>query len=124
MSSPSALMIEAFCGAGIGSPTLTCWCGRVHHAPASDFLEEGEEEQMREDAKNNPQKVFLHDGDGVSAITVNGTCVVHGCDCNWLGRLEAILWSERDRILKYYKLRRDAASKDAVELSVGLGENS
>lgn len=120
MAEPSAMMLEAFERLGCGSPTLTCYCGRVHHAPASDFIEPGEETQMRADAEKNPNSVQLHDGDGVSAMMIQGVPIVYGCKCNWLGKLEAIIWGEREYILKYYKLRRDAAAKDAQALSTAL----
>jgi hypothetical protein len=123
MAEPSAMMLEAFERGGCGSPTLTCGaCGRTHHAPSSDFLEEGEEAQMRADAEKHPDSVQLHDSDAVSATMIGGIPVVRGCACNWFGRLEAIIWSERDSILKYYKLRRDAATKELQALSTALGE--
>jgi hypothetical protein len=125
MAEPSAMMLEAFERGGCGAPTLTCGaCLRTHHAPASDFIEPEEEAQMRADAEKNPERVQLHDGDGVSAMMIDGIPIVHGCKCNWLGRLEAILWSERESILKYYKLRRDGAVKEAQALSTGLGEGA
>ena len=123
MAEPSEMMLEAFERGGCGAPSLTCGaCLRTHHAPASDFIEPEEEAQMREDAAKNPERVQLHDGDAVSAFMVNGVPIVRGCKCNWLGRLEAIVWSERESILKYYKLRRDAAVAEAQKLSASLGE--
>lgn len=122
MAEPSAAMLEAFERGGCAAPTLTCYCGRIHHAPASAFIEEAEEDDMRAEAANSPDRVQLHDGDGVSAMMIQGMPVVRGCKCNWLGKLEAILWSERESIMKYYKLRRDAAAKEAQELSATLGE--
>ena len=122
MSEPSSLMLEAFERMGCGAPSLTCWCGRDHHAPASDFIEPAEEAQMRSSAREHPDSVQLHDGDGVSAMMIQGQLVVHGCKCNWLGKLEAIIWDERESILKYYKLRREAAAKEAQSLSAALGE--
>lgn len=116
------MMLEAFERGGCGAPTLTCWCGRVHHAPASDFIEAAEEAQMRADAEKHPDSVQLHDGDGVSGMMFRGSVVVRGCKCNWLGNLEAIIWAERESIMKYYKLRRDAAAKEAQALGTALGE--
>lgn len=124
MAEASAMMLEAFDRGGCGAPTLTCYCGRVHHAPASDFIEPEEETQMRADAEKNPNSVQLHDGDGVCAMMIQGVPIVRGCACNWLGKLEAIIWGERDSILKYYKLRRDAATKEAQALNAALGANA
>jgi hypothetical protein len=123
VAEPSELMMKAFERGGCGSPTLTCGaCGRTHHAPMGDHLEEGEEAQMRADAEKHPDSVQLHDGDAVSATMIADIPIVYGCACNWLGRLEAIIWAERESILKYYKLRRDAAAKELQALSTALGE--
>lgn len=121
MAEPSSMILEAFERGGCGSPSLTCGaCGRTHHAPGSDFIEPDEEKQMREDAEKNPDSVQLHDGDCVSGTMIGGIPVVRGCNCNWFGRLEAILWSERESILRYYQLRQEVAAKEVDRLGAAL----
>lgn len=114
MSEPSQHMIEAF-GLGVGSPAIECVCGRTHCAPESDCIDSDESEEMRINASLKPKQFILHENvDAISAKMINGATAVVECECNYLARLESILWNERERILRYYKLRRDA---DAAELA-------
>jgi hypothetical protein len=57
MAEPSVHMMEAF-GMGVGAPRIECICGRSHCCPNSDFLDEGEEQQMREAAAAHRQNTF------------------------------------------------------------------
>lgn len=120
MSEASELFLEAI-GGGIGSPSIHCSCGRAHHAPDSDHIVESEAEDMRQDAEKRPDKVVIHDRlDGVSAREFNGMTVVMGCPCNWLAKVEALIWNERDKILRYYRLKREADAKALAELDSAL----
>lgn len=120
MSEPSEIFLEAI-GGGAGSPTMHCSCGRVHYAPDSDYVTDDEAKEMKEDAMDRPDKVVIHDReDGVSGREFNGMTVVIGCKCNWLGKVEALIWNERDKILRYYRLRREADAKALAELDSAL----
>lgn len=122
MTSASKIMYEAF-GLGVGSPVIECVCGRTYCAPDSPYLEDGEREEILAAAKGHPTRVFLQEGvDGISAKVVSGATVVLDCECNYLARLEGILWNERERILRYYKLRREADAAALRRLDDGLGE--
>jgi hypothetical protein len=103
MSEASPLFLERF--GGVGSPSITCNCGRRHHAPTSPYIEEAEKAEMLADAKENPGKVLLSDDDGVSAKHVGGLTIVPDCPCGVMGKLEAIIWSERAAIITYFKNR-------------------
>jgi hypothetical protein len=122
MAEPSTQFSEAF-GGGVGSPSLHCNCGRRHYAPDSEFVGENEEQEMRDDYAENPDKVVIHDrDDGVSGVHINGVVIVRGCPCGWLAKFEDYVWNERERILQYYKLRREADAKALAGLSTALGE--
>ena len=120
--SPSDLFMDAF-GMGIGSPSITCSCGHRHHAPESQFIDDKEQDEMLEDARQNPKAVEIHNNtDAVSAREIGGITVVIECPCNWLGRFERIIWMERERILRYYRKRRDADAAATAELDSALAE--
>lgn len=124
MSEPSELFLEAI-GSGVGSPSMHCSCGRVHYAPDSEHIADSEAEEMREDARARPDLAVIHARqDGVSGREFNGVTVVIGCKCNWLAKVEALVWNERDRILRYYRLRRDADAKALAELDSALPTDS
>lgn len=77
----SAFLIQSFQrGGGL---SVNCICGRNHH---------GTEEEP------------------VLWVEVAGTTAVEGCGCEWLWRLERMLWTERAAILNYYKARRESES--------------
>lgn len=120
MTQASGHMLEAF-GNGVGSPELECVCGRAHCAPDSEFIEPSEAQQMRARHAKNPDHVILHEGvDGVSARLVNGATAVDDCECNYLAKVEAILWHHRLNILDYYRRRRDADIERAAELEKAM----
>lgn len=120
MKEPSKAFEHAF-GLGVGSPELECICGRRHCAPDSDCIEEAEAEDMRNRHAANSRLTAIHSGvDGISAKVIDGQTVVVECGCQFLVRLESILWNERDRILTYYKIRREAVAKQLAELDAGL----
>lgn len=126
MREPSKHMLEAF-GLGVGSPSIECICGRHHYAPDSEFCEDDEDVEMRAAAAKNPARVILHENDdGVSAKLINGATVVVDCPCEFMAKLEDILWNERERVLRYYRMRRDAdalalAALDSALLTGGSG---
>lgn len=120
MNAPSEHMMEAF-GSGVGSPELECVCGRAHCAPDSEFIETTEAEQMRARHVKNPKHVILHEGvDGISGRLVNGCVAVDGCECNYLGKVEALLWNHRLNVLDYYRRRREADIERAAELDSAM----
>lgn len=76
---------------------------------------------MRRQRAASPTTVVMHDReDAVSAVEVNGTTVVRGCPCGWLAKFEDYIWNERERILRYYKARREADAKALADLSAAL----
>lgn len=104
MTEATGLFLEQF--GGHGSPSITCQCGRRHHAPDSQFIEKAEADEMRADAKDHPKHAFLTNDDGVSAKHIGGASFVPDCPCGALGKLERIIWDERAAILAYFKARR------------------
>lgn len=104
---------------GVGSPSITCTCGRRHHAVDSNYINANEAEGMKADAASNPERVVLSFAcDGISAKCVGDFTIVPDCPCGVMAKLEQLVWAERARILAYYKARRD---QDADELK-GLDE--
>jgi hypothetical protein len=105
-------MMEAF-GMGVGSPRIECICGRSHCCPDSDCIDEDEAREMREAAAAHPKKYVLYEGyDTVSAKDIGGATVVPDCECQYMVKLERLIWAERRNILSYYKMRRDAAARE------------
>lgn len=121
MREPSRHMLEAF-GLGVGSPSIECICGRSHYAPDSEFCEDDEDVEMRAHALKHPTRVVLHENDdAVSAKMINGATVVVDCPCEFMAKLEDILWNERDRVLRYYTARRNADHAALALLDSQLG---
>ena len=117
-------MFDAF-GLGVGSPSIECICGRTHYAPDSECIEDGERAEMRAHELRSPKTVVMHPGDdGVSAKIVNGATVVPDCECGWFAKFEMLIWNERERILRYYKLRRDADAAAVAALDESLQANA
>jgi hypothetical protein len=123
MGDPSAHMMEAF-GMGVGSPRIECICGRSHCCPDSNCIDEDESKEMREAAAAHPKKYVLYEGyDTVSAKDIGGATVVPDCECQYMVKLERLLWSERRNILAYYKSRRDADAQELRDLDCGLASS-
>lgn len=119
MREPSRHLLESF--SGIGSPSLDCMCGRHHYAPDSEFCEGDEDVTMKEHAARDPKRVLLHEGeDAIYAKIINSMTAVVNCPCDFLAKFEDVLWNERDRILSYYKLRREADAKALANLDSAL----
>jgi hypothetical protein len=111
---------EAF-SSGVGGVSLECICGRTHYAPDSMYVSEEESLAWRQIAKTTPQHHVIHEGDDmVSAAVVNHQPIVRGCECQWLIRFERVIWAERERILRYFKLRRDHEAKALTDLDSAL----
>lgn len=116
---PSEMFINSLFGYGIGSDELECgWCGRTHLCPDTDYSQYDEDGCYTEDSKSrykeyceqllkdNPDTVVLHHNcDGISSFEMNGIMFVLGCPCNGLYRYEHFIWSHRDTIRNYLKVR-------------------
>ncbi len=120
MSHEDISEIEALSfGTGMGSPVIDCACGRTNYADNSDLMDEGEHQQLINHEAANPKSYCRHTGyDCVSAITLEGSPRVFGCDCKWEARLKRMLDMHQGAFLQYYKnkIKRD---KEALEKSVG-----
>lgn len=117
-------MFDAF-GLGVGSPSIECICGRTHYAPDSGCVDAAECAEMHDHARRAPKGVVMHPGDdGMSAKAVNGATVVPDCECGWFAKFETLIWNERERILRYYKLRRDADAAEVAALDEALKVNA
>lgn len=95
---------EAF-SAGWGSYYADCACGRHYMATQEHNL--GEEEdylQFEQKMKEQPDKYIDLGHCSISFINV-GQEYVDGCDCGNVERYENWIWTNRDRIMKYIKLR-------------------
>lgn len=120
MTEATSHFIEAF-ASGVGSPHIHCICGRQHYAPDSEYVSDRERDEMQEHAREEPSKVVIHDReDGVSAAVVNGSTVVRDCPCGWFAKFEALVWAERERILVYYRMRRDADLQALQQLDASM----
>lgn len=120
---PSEHFLAAI-GGGMGGPSITCSCGRDHYALGSPYMDSLERREAEEGAKEKPDRVILHADDGVSAKHFNETVFVLGCPCNWLAKFEEIAWAERERILRYYQIRREADRKALEQLDAAVGSAS
>ena len=108
MSEPSQHMLEVY-ASGVGSPQIECICGRVHFAPDSMHMDREERNELKKLVIEKPDKYIAYPrDDSVSAAMINGNPVVRDCPCEWFQRFERLIWNERENILRYYRVRRDA----------------
>lgn len=107
-------------GGGMGSPSISCSCGRRHFAPDGMDVSETEAMGMREDAATDKHVVLHENEDAVHAVTINGMVCVHGCECNYPAKLENLFWNMRDRILDYYRRRREVDAQALASLDDAL----
>ena len=94
-----------------------CACGRVHFVDdeSSDY-NPGEYEQYKKKEKKNPEKYIPHDDDMfISWANYGDIQFVFNCPCNYARYVENILWSERQGIVAYIKIRADI--KKAVSVT-------
>lgn len=112
MTTPSDLFISTLDGGG--SASVECQCGILHLCPDNsnyDFDDEpgSWKTYCEEEHKNHPKKVALSYGyDSVSFKEIDGKQYVYDCKCwNTLTRYENWIWSNRQLIRDYLKLRVD-----------------
>lgn len=119
MREASDTMFRAF-GCGIGGPIIDCSCGRTHCAIENEYISDTERQEFIAMAGKSPKRVFLHEFESISAKIIDGMSVVIDCECEFLVKLEDILWNERDRILSYYKMRREQEAASIAQLDARL----
>ncbi len=110
---PSDMFVNALSGFGMGSPDMECgWCERLHLCPDSESYQQDEDggAGWKEECENrhaeNPEGVILHyNWDCVSGQELNGITFVLDCPCNGLYRYEKFIWTEKDTIRNYLKVR-------------------
>lgn len=118
MTEPSEHFMRTF--GGVGSPDITCSCGRRHCAPDSEFIDEVEQSTMEAAARASKNVILHRCADSVYAKEIGGMPTVDGCPCNWLAKFESLLWRERTNILSYYRKRAEAAAAVAAETAAGI----
>jgi len=126
---PSDMFIDSLSGFGVGSDNLECgWCGREHLCPDTDYNHydddecSAEESKFRyrqyceEEHKKRPDEVVLHyEVDGINAREMNGIMFVLDCPCNGLYRYENFIWTHKDTIRNYLKVRIETEHRWAEE---------
>lgn len=104
-----------------GSPVNTCGCGRTHFTGSGDNMDEGELASLLKKAKAEPDKYVQDpDNDSVSSAEIAGKHFVWGCTCGHAERVEAFLWSNRDRFLRYYRARIEREKKELEASTAAL----
>lgn len=106
-----------------GSPVNTCGCGRTHFTASGDNMDEGELIALNAKAKLYPDR-YTPDAENhsVSSADIAGKHVVWGCKCGHAERVEAFLWDNRDRFLRYYRARIERAKKEAEATAAELSK--
>jgi hypothetical protein len=121
---PSDMFINAMSECGMGSGELTCgWCNRLHLCPDSNYSSDSGEDEgdarrkyCEDEYKANPDNVVLHyDCDGVSGRYMNDVFFVMDCPCNGLHRYEQFIWTHKDTIRNYLKVRIEQEHRWAEE---------
>ena len=107
---PSEMFVSALKGGGASS--VYCNCGRTHYAPSNLYDSDDEDDytNMLNDAlaeqKKNPDGVIInYEDDFVYAKDIDGRTFVVDCPCNGLTKYETWIWSNRDSIREYLKVR-------------------
>jgi hypothetical protein len=101
-----------------GSIVIDCGlCGRVHFASDErTSFEEGELEELREQAKKEPDRYFEHQCCSIQWGYFNGVQVVYDCPCHKARRFEELIWDNRYAILKFLDTRSERRLEDAKDL--------
>lgn len=107
---PSKMFLRSLQGGG--SSSIYCNCGRTHYAPGNLYNSDDEEDytSMLNDAlaeqKKDPEGVVIdYEDDFVYSKELDGKVFVVDCPCNGLRKYEDWIWSNRDSIRDYYKVR-------------------
>ncbi len=107
---PSQMFLDALKGGG--SSCVHCNCGRTHYAPCNlyDSDDESDYENALKDAyeaqKKDPDGVVINNEDDfIFAKDIDGRTFVVDCPCNGLTKYENWIWSNRDAIRDYLKVR-------------------
>ena len=97
---------------GGGSSSIYCNCGRMHYAPSNLYDSDDEDDytNMLNDAlaeqKKNPDGVVInYEDDFIYCKDIDGKTFVVDCPCNGLTKYENFIWSNRDSIRNYLKVR-------------------
>ncbi len=99
---------------GCGSHNIYCDCGRDHYCPDSDSLSYEDGDDFREQyladilarQVKNPEGIVIHyDVDCVTSKEFDNKVFVEECPCNGLRRYEDWIWSNRDILRDYLKVR-------------------
>lgn len=117
--------IRASFNCAIGSPVITCGCGRRVFAGNGTDMDEGELEQLNSERLVKPEKYCIHeDCDSVVAVSFNGSMFVFGCDCKWEERLGRFLDQNERAFVEYYKRKVARVQRDlkaSAETLAALG---
>ena len=119
---PSKEFVDAIRHAG--SLVITCeFCDRTYFCTwGNGDYEEGELEELREQAKKEPDKyIEVTDDDAASWGYIDGRQFVVGCPCNSARKYEDWILSHRYGIAAYFKNRAQRLKRD-LEQEVGISE--
>lgn len=113
--------VRALFGLCIGSPVITCKCGRQVFGGNGTDMDEGELEKLQAGAKAEPNRYCEHHGcDGVVAAHFNGGPHVFGCDCGWEKRLVEFLDQNERAFVEYYKRKVKRVQRQLMESAATL----
>jgi len=119
LNPPSDEFTEAF-SARIGSISGTCeFCGRTYFSDQGYGYDEGELEELRRKAAENPDKFIEWEG-GPGFVDVDGRHWVVGCECNAPRRYEDWIWAHRWKIADYLKARAAGRMAEAKEFEAAV----
>ena len=102
----------------MGSIVIDCGlCGRVHFASDErNSFEEGELEELRENAKKEPDRYIECQCTSIQWGYFNGVQVVYDCPCRKARRFEDLVWDNRYAILKFLTTRSERILSEAKDL--------
>lgn len=112
---PSKEFLDAFKEGSSGMIVECDFCGRVYFATqdGGDY-EDGELENLRENAKKEPDK-YIEVDCFTTRILIDGHYYALGCKCNKVRRYEDWIWANRRSIVAYLKARTEKRLQAAIE---------
>lgn len=117
---PSKMFVKSLKGGGASS--IYCSCGRMHYAPSNLYDSDDEDDytgmlnSALEDQKKDPDGVVInYEDDFIFAKDIDGRTFVVDCPCNGLRKYEDFIWSNRDAIREYLKVRIEQEARWAEQ---------
>lgn len=103
---------------GTGGLVRDCSCGRVHfHDDETEDFDEGELEQLREKAKEQPDK-YIPQGWTIETMEISGCDIVFGCTCDTARKYERFIVNHDTQLAKYLNARARELKDHAAAIEV------